>query len=99
MGSNFGVLVGPCGAKNQKMVLTNVVQDAILYLKLNYQHMLQKFPYPIIQHLGKPFVSIQESDSKVKTTSLKITIVRLKSKKLQIACIELMNINKTRLKI
>ena len=26
LGSNFGVLVGPCGAKNQKMVLTNVVE-------------------------------------------------------------------------
>ena len=45
-GQNFGVPVGPCGAKNQKMVLTNVVQEAILYLRMNYQHMLQKFPYP-----------------------------------------------------
>ena len=35
------------GQKNQKMVLTNIVQDATLYLKMNYQHMLQKFPYPI----------------------------------------------------
>ena len=40
--------VGPCGAKNHKMVLTNVVQDAILYLKMNSQHMLQRFPYPTI---------------------------------------------------
>jgi hypothetical protein len=39
LGSNLTDLVGPCGAKNQKMVLTNVVQDAILYLKMNYQHM------------------------------------------------------------
>ena len=46
MGSNFTAVVGPCGAKNQKMVLTNVVQDDILYLKMNCQHILQKFPYP-----------------------------------------------------
>ena len=38
--------MGPYGAKNQKMVLTNVAQDAILYFKMNCQHMLQKFPYP-----------------------------------------------------
>ena len=48
-GSNFGVRVGPCGAKNQKMVLTNVVQDAILYLNMKNQPMLQKFPYPNVQ--------------------------------------------------
>ena len=46
LGSNFGVLVGPIGAKNQKMVLTNAVQDGILYLNMKNQHMLQKFPYP-----------------------------------------------------
>ena len=46
MRSNFTAVVGLCGAKNQKMVLTNVVQDAILYLNMNCQHVLQKFPYP-----------------------------------------------------
>ena len=32
--------MGPCGAKNQKMVLTIVVQDVILYSKMNCQHTL-----------------------------------------------------------
>ena len=36
------------GAMNHKMALTNIVQDAILYLKMNYQHILQKFPYLIM---------------------------------------------------
>ena len=31
------------------MVLTIIVQDDILYLKMNYQYMLQKLPYPIRQ--------------------------------------------------
>ena len=39
----------PCGAKNKKIVLTNVVQDAIIYLRMNYRHMLQKFPYPNVE--------------------------------------------------
>ena len=45
MGTNFGGTLEAAGAINQKMVLTNIAQDAILYLKMNYQHMLQKFPY------------------------------------------------------
>ena len=32
------------------MVFTNVVQDAILYLNMKNQHMLQKFPYPNNQY-------------------------------------------------
>ena len=49
MGSNFSAVVGPCGAKNQKMVLTNVVQDDIFCLKMKNQHVLQKIPYPNVQ--------------------------------------------------
>ena len=58
--SNFTAVVGSCGAKNKKMVLTNVVQDAILYLNMNCQHMLQKFPYPNIQglYLESNFVTL-----------------------------------------
>ena len=63
LGSNFTAVVGPCGAKNQKMVLTNVVQDDILYLKLNYQHMLQKFPYPTKQPRGRQCRSADSSSS------------------------------------
>ena len=48
MGSNFEVTLDPEFAKNQKMVLTNVVPDAILYLDMKNQPMLQKFPYPNI---------------------------------------------------
>ena len=54
-----------CGTKNQKMVLTNIVLDAILYLKMNYQHMLQKFPYPNARDDGikmKNQTGIQKSD-------------------------------------
>ena len=35
-------------ARNQKIVLINVDQDAILYLPVNYQHVLKKFPNPNI---------------------------------------------------
>ena len=34
------------GATNQKMILTNIVQVAILYLRMKYQHVLKKFPSP-----------------------------------------------------
>ena len=61
--------MGPCGAINQKMVLTNVVQDAILYLKMNCQHMLQKFPYPIVvQFMTK--VELMGSDSNCQSNAL-----------------------------
>ena len=54
--SNFTAVVGPCGAKNQKMVLTNVVQDAVLYLNMKNQHVLQKFPYPTVAiPMGRKF--------------------------------------------
>ena len=43
--------MGPCGAKNHKMVLTNIVQDAILYLEMKNQHVLQKLPYPTVHLL------------------------------------------------
>ena len=52
MGSNLTDPVGQCGAKNQKMVLTNFVQNDILCLKMNYQHMLQKLSYPTRLLLG-----------------------------------------------
>ena len=53
MGSNFETTLDPEFAKNQKMVLTNVVQDAILYLNMKNQPMLQKFPYPTDQSTVK----------------------------------------------
>ena len=37
-------------ARNQKIVLINVDQDAILYLRVNYQHALKKFPNPILHN-------------------------------------------------
>ena len=33
-------------ARNQKIVLINIDQDAILYLQVNYQHVLKKIPNP-----------------------------------------------------
>ena len=33
-------------AINHKMVLTNIVQDAILYSRMNYLPVLKKFPNP-----------------------------------------------------
>ena len=45
--SNFDVTLDPEFARNQKIVLINVDQDAILYLRVNYQHVLEKFPNPI----------------------------------------------------
>ena len=36
-------------AKNQKIVLINIDQDAILYLRVNYQNVLKKFPNPTVR--------------------------------------------------
>ena len=44
--TNFEVTPDPEFARNQKIVLINVDQDAILYLRVNYQHVLKKFPNP-----------------------------------------------------
>ena len=38
-------------ARNQKIVLVNVDQDAILYLRVNYQHVLKKFPNPNVRYV------------------------------------------------
>ena len=46
--TNFYVTLDPEFARNQKIVLTNVDQDAILYLRVKYQHVLEKFPNPIV---------------------------------------------------
>ena len=35
-------------ARSQKIVLINVDQDAILYLRAKYQHVLEKFPNPTV---------------------------------------------------
>ena len=43
---NLSVTQDVAGAINQKMILTNIVQDAILYLRMKYQHVLKKFPNP-----------------------------------------------------
>ena len=48
-GQTLQILWDHVGQKIKKMVLTNIVQDAILYLKMIYQHLLQKFPYPTLQ--------------------------------------------------
>ena len=52
--STFKSFVGGYFANNLKVVLINVDQDAILYLRVNYQHVLKKFPYPSEGLLG-PF--------------------------------------------
>ena len=44
--TNFEVTLDPEFARNQKIVLINVDQDVILYLRVNYQHVLKKFPNP-----------------------------------------------------
>ena len=36
-------------ARNQKIVLSNVDQDAIFYLRVKYQHELKKFPSSTVQ--------------------------------------------------
>ena len=40
------MILDPEFARNQKIVLINVDQDAILHLRVNYQHVLKKFPNP-----------------------------------------------------
>ena len=47
--TNFEVTLDPEFARNQKIVLINVDQDAILYLWVNYQHVLKKFPNPSVK--------------------------------------------------
>ena len=37
-------------ARNQKIVLIKVDQDIILFLRVNHQHVLKKFPDPNIQN-------------------------------------------------
>jgi len=51
------------GQKNQKMVLTNIVQDANLYLKMNYQHILQKIPIPYFRSLYGVFKRFGSRDA------------------------------------
>ena len=40
------MILGLASAINHKLVLTNIVQDAIFYLRMNYQRVLKKIPNP-----------------------------------------------------
>ena len=62
------VILERIAAINHKMVLTNIVQDAILYLRMKYQHVLKKFPnpnehpvclilFPGLQHVALQFLT------------------------------------------
>ena len=42
-------------ARNEKIVFINVDQDAILYLRVKYQHVLKKFPNPSDHEAGCNF--------------------------------------------
>ena len=44
--------VGPCGSSNAKIVLINVVWNAIIYYQVIFEHVLKKFPRPSTGILG-----------------------------------------------
>ena len=70
LGSNFGGTLEAAGAINQKMVLTNIAQDGILYLRLNYQHVFKKIHNPTLQSPISKLVGYGTSGSRYRRNLL-----------------------------